>query len=114
MLKIDLDLSPFKKSKAQVLSQTVNAKFLSRAKILFEKLKDGRQPPVLWTDKKLLAVQVMHNHQNDRIYAVSKEDIPLNERIAYKHQKPASILVWADVASTGKILPSSSLKRGKN
>ena len=66
-LKIDFNLSPFKKSKAQVMSQTVKAKRLSRAKLLLKKLKDGRQPPVLWTDKKLFTVQVIHNHQNDRI-----------------------------------------------
>ena len=42
ILKIDLNLSPFKKSKAQVPSQTVNAKRLNRAKLLLEKFKDGR------------------------------------------------------------------------
>ena len=94
VLKIDFDLSPFKKSNARVLSQTVNAKKLSSAKLLFEKLKDGRQSPVLWTDEKLFTVQTIHNHQNDRIYGVNKEDIPLNERIAYKRQKSASVWFW--------------------
>ena len=56
VLKIDFDLSPFKKRKAQVLSWTVKAKRLSQAKLLFKKLNDGRQPPVLWTDKKLLTL----------------------------------------------------------
>ena len=73
VLKIYFNLSPFNKSKAQVLSQTVKAKIRSRAKLLLEKLKDGRQ---LWTDKKLLTVQAIHN---DQIYAVKKDDIPLNE-----------------------------------
>ena len=102
VMKIDLNLSPFKKSKAQVLSQIIKVKRLSRAKSLFEKLKDGRQPPVLWTDKKLLTVLEIHNYQNDRIYAVNKENIPLNERIAYKRQKPASVMVWVGVTSTGE------------
>ena len=102
VLKIDLNLSPFKKSKAQVLSYIVKVKRLSLAKLLFETLKNGRQPPVLWTDKKLFTVLEIHNHQNDRIYAVNKEDIPLNERIAYKRQKPASVMVWVGVTSTGE------------
>ena len=42
VLKIDFNPSPFKKSKAQVLSQTAKAKRLSQAKFLFEKLKDGK------------------------------------------------------------------------
>ena len=84
--KVDLNLSPFKKSKAQVLSQTVKAKRLSQAKLLFEEIKDGRLPPVLWTDKKLFTVQATH-----------KEDILLNEQIAYKCQKPVSVIVWSVV-----------------
>ena len=83
VLKIDLNLSPFNKSKAQVLSQNVKAKRLSRTKLLFEKLKDGRQPPVLRLAEKLFTVQALHNHKHDRINAVNKEDIPLNGRIAY-------------------------------
>ena len=60
---------------------------------------------MLWRDKKLLTVQAIHNHQNDRIYAVNKEDIPLNEQIAYKRQKPKSVMVWADVTTTGEKTP---------
>ena len=60
---------------------------------------------MLWTDEKLLVIQAIHNHQNGRIYAVNKEDIPLNERIAYKRQKPASVMVWAGVTSTGEKPP---------
>ena len=47
-------------------------------------------------------VPAIHNHQNDRIYAVNKEDIPLNERVVYKRQKPESVMVWASVTSTGE------------
>ena len=112
VLKIDLNLSPFKKNKAQVLSQTVKVKRLNRAKILFKKFKDGRQPPVLWTDERLLTVQAMHNHQNDSMYAVNKEDIPLNERIANKCQKSASVMVWEGVASTGGKTPPIIIERG--
>ena len=46
--KIDFNLSPFK-NKAQVLSQTLRAKILNRAKRLLEKLKEGRQPLVMRT-----------------------------------------------------------------
>ena len=112
VLKNDLNVSSFKKSKAQVLSQTVKAKRMSRAKLLLEKLKDDSQPPVLWTDEKLFTVQAVHNHQNDRIWAVNKEDIPLNERIAYKRQKPASVMVWAGVTSTGEKTPLIFIEEG--
>ena len=86
----------------QVLSQTVKANKLSRSKFLLEDLKDDRQPPVLLTDKKLSTVKAIHNRKNDRIYAVNKENIQLNGRIANKRQKPVSVMVWAGVASTGE------------
>ena len=112
VLKIDLNQSSFKKSKTQVQSQTVKAKRLNRAKHLLEKLKDGRQSPGLWTDRKLFTVQAIHHHQHDRIYAVNKEDIPLNERIAHKRQNPASVMVWAGVTSTGEKTPLIFIEEG--
>ena len=114
LLKIDLNPSLFKKSKARVLSQTIKTNRLSRAELLLAKLRDGRKPPVLWTDKKLFTVQEIYNHQNDWIYAVNKEDIPLNEGIAYKRKKIASVIVWAGVTSTVEKTPLNIIEEGKN
>ena len=58
---------------------------------------------MLWSDEKLFTVQVMYNHQNDQIYAVNREDIPLNERMSYERQKPLSVLFLAGVTSAGEI-----------
>ena len=63
------------------------------------------QPPVLWTDEELFTVQAVHNHQNDQIYEVNKDDIPLNERLMFQRQKPASVMVWGGVTSTGEKTP---------
>ena len=105
VLKNDLNLSPYKKTKAQLLSQAAKTKRAQRSKLLLEKLADDTQPPVLWTDEKLFTVQAVHNHQNDRIYAVNKGDIPLNDRLMFQRPKPASVMVWAGVTSTGKKTP---------
>ena len=48
----------------------------------------------------------------DRIHAVNKEDIPLNERINYKCQKPASVMVWAGVTSTSEKTPLIFIEEG--
>ena len=95
-----------------MLSQTVKAKRLSQAKLISKTLKDGRQPPVLWTDKKSCTIQAIRNHQNSRIYAMNKKDIPLNERIAYKCQKLASIMVRPGVSSTGENTPLVLIEEG--
>ena len=54
----------------------------------------------------------MHNHQNDRIYAVNKDDIPLNERLMFQKQKPASVMVWGGVTSTGEKTPLIFIEEG--
>ena len=62
---------------------------------------------MLWTDERLFTDQAI-----DRMYAMNKKDIPLNERIAFKCQKPASILVWAGVTSTGEKTPLIFIEEG--
>ena len=42
------------------------------------------------------------NSQNDRIYAAAFEDIPEQERIVQRFQKPGSVMVWGAVSSRGK------------
>ena len=42
-------------------------------------------------------IYAVHNHQNDRIYAVNEQDISLNDRLMFQRQKPASVMVWAGV-----------------
>ena len=76
VLKNDLNLLPNKIAKAQLLSQATKTKRLQRAKLLLENLRNGTQPPVLWTDEKLFTVQAVHNPQNDRIYAVNRVTSP--------------------------------------
>ena len=95
VLKNDLNLAPYKITKSQLLSQATKTKRLQRAKFLLENPRYGTQPPFLWTDKKLFTVQAVHHPQNNRIYAVNKSDIPLNNRLTFWKQKPASVMVWA-------------------
>ena len=58
-------------------------------------------PQVLWTDEKLFTVQAIYNSQNDWIWIESKDSMPDECRISFRRQKPASIMLWAGVTSTG-------------
>ena len=93
---------PLQENKSPVTDTAAKTKKLQRTKLLLKKLRDGTQPPILWTDEKLFTVYDVHNHQNDRIGAANKQDIPLNSRLMFQRQKPASAIVWAGVASTGE------------
>ena len=111
LIKKDLKLSPYKKTKALLLTQAAKTNRLQRAKLLMKKLRDGTQRPVLWTNEKLFTVLAVHNHQNDWIWEANKQDIPLNNRLIFQRQKPAFVMVWAGVASTREKTPLF-LKKG--
>ena len=57
VLKNDVNLSPYKITKAQLLLQATKTKRLQRAKLLLQNLRDGTQLSLLWTDEKLFTVQ---------------------------------------------------------
>ena len=56
VFKNDLNLSPYKITEAQLLSQATKTKRLQRVKFLLENLRDSTQPSVLWTVEKLFTV----------------------------------------------------------
>ena len=58
--------------------------------------------PVFWTDEKVFTVEAVHNTQNDRTWAKNIENISVEQRIAFRRQKPASIMVWDGVTSCGR------------
>ena len=93
VLKNDLNLSPCKIIKAQLLSQATKTKRLQRAKLLLENLRDATHPPVLCTNEELFTVQAVHNPQNDWIYAVNKSDISLNDRLMFGDRN--LLLLWS-------------------
>ena len=112
VIKKDLKVFPYKKTKAQLLTQPAKTKRIQRAKLVLKKLRDGTQPLVLWTDGKLFTVQAVLHHQNDRIWAVNKQDIPLNYRLMFQRQKPVSVMVWAGVGATGEKTPLFFFEEG--
>ena len=66
--KKNLKLSPYQKTKAELLSQAAKTKRLQRAKFLLKKLKDGTQPPVLWTEEKLFTVLTEFGQQVNKAF----------------------------------------------
>jgi len=112
VLKKDLKCRPYKKVKRQLLSGPTREKRLQRARLLLKRLKDCTQPTVLWTDEKLFTVQAIHNPQNDRVWCQKIEKIPVENRISFQRQKPASVMVWAGVTSCGLKTPLVFIEQG--
>lgn len=112
VIKKDLGMRPFKKTKRQLISAPTRAKRLMRAKLLRQQLQSASMPPVVWSDEKLFTVQAIHNSQNDRVYGKNLQEIPVETRTAFRRQKPASIMVWAAVTSDGHKSPLIFIPEG--
>ncbi len=112
LVRKELGMFPFKKRRRQLLSEATKFKRLQRGRDLLCQLQQSTLPPILWTDEKLFTVQAVHNHQNDRVLAGRKEDIPVELRTAFRRQKPPSVMVWAGVTTDGRKTPLIFMEEG--
>lgn len=111
ILKDDLKLRPWKKTKGQKLTESQKKNRLDRAKALKERFANGKQRQILFTDEKFFPIEEAFNHQNDRIWA---EEKPSNdERVVQRQMKPKGVMVWMGVGYNAKaplIFVKSGLK----
>jgi inhibitor of nuclear factor kappa-B kinase subunit alpha len=99
ILKNHLGLKAFKLQKAHLLTDTMKATRLKMCKALKRRFAAGRHKSILFSDEKLFTIEQSHNHQNDRIWAI---EVPLQDKLVNRSQKPKSVMVWAGVTSNGK------------
>ena len=95
IVRNDLNMTPFKFRKRQLLNEVTMAKRLTRGRFLLKWMKINPGIPVIWSDEKLFTVEMDFNHHNDRVLSVRVEDIPVDQRTVFKRQSPASVMVWA-------------------
>ena len=62
----------------------------------------------------MFTVEAVTKMQNDRVCAHSPGDLSVNVRSHLRRQKPASVMVWADVASDGSKSPLVVIDEGVN
>lgn len=58
---------------------------------------------IVFSDEKLFLLQESHNAQNNRIYAVSKGQIPACIRLVERYQNVSSVMVWGAISAKGKL-----------
>ncbi|CAF3422602.1 unnamed protein product [Rotaria socialis] len=76
ILQIDLGLKPYQKRKLDGLSTKQTVARLKRCKALLAQHGSDDIRKIVFSDEKLFVVQQKYKRQNDRIYALSIEDIP--------------------------------------
>ncbi len=85
----NLGLFPYKKHRCQLLSEATKVKHLLHSHKILWQLSSDTAPPVLWTDEKLFTIWAIHNAQNDRVLARSKDNILVEMHSAFRRQNHA-------------------------
>ncbi len=111
IIRKDLKMTAYHLQKCQLLSAMTMQKRLQRAKLLQKWMKAQTDTSIIWTDEKIFTVQTVHNH-HDRILAQNIKTVPMNKKIIFCRQHTASIIVWGDVTSCGKITPLIFIPEG--
>ena len=112
VLKFDLKQQCFKYVRRQVLSAATVEKRRLRGRILLDWLNRDTRSSVIWSDEKIFTVQQAWNRQNDRLWAVDLEAIPINQRTVFVRQHPAHVMVWAGVTCDGRKTPLIVIPEG--
>lgn len=102
LIREDLHMRAYRPQRAQLLSAPTRAKRLQRSRQLFQRFTPSQVESIVFSDEKQFRLQETYNRQNNRVYAVRIEDLPVQQRIIQRVQKPASLLVWAAVSFRGK------------
>ena len=99
VLKHDLKLKPFKKSKRHGLTMKSMNDRLMKCRSLVRGRAGSR---ILFSDEKLFLLQPSLNVQDDRIYAVSLTDIPTTRKSVQRFQNVPKVMVWGAVSKEHK------------
>ena len=102
ILKEDLGLHPYKKRKVHGLTIAQIQKRFTRSKQLINWLDDHDLEKVVFSDEKLFGVEEKLNSQNVRIYAMSIEDIPEEQRTVKRFKNEKKVMVWCGISKKGK------------
>ena len=102
IVKEDLCLYPYKKRRVRGLTHDQIQKRLIRSRQLIKQHGGKDLDSMVFSDEKLFGVEERLNSQNDRIYALSIEDVPEEKRTVMRFQNEGKIMVWGGVSKAGK------------
>lgn len=103
LLHNDLRSKTFEKRKNHGLTTKQIEARLERCKLLTKVHGVRKVRKTIFSDEKLFVMRQSYNAQNDRIYALSVEDIPRHVRTVPRYQNASSAMVWGAVSYQGKL-----------
>ena len=102
ILKYDLGVKSFKRTKTEALTPLTIGKRLQRCHKLVTRLKNVDHENIVFSDEKIWSIEEKYNSQNSRVYSISRENIPEEVKHVATTLHPKSVMVWAGISAKGK------------
>lgn len=102
IMKNKLQVKAYKIQKVQDLTAAQKKVRLERAKALKARHARSELNNLVFSDEKIFTVQQIVNKQNDRVYLKDRSSIGNEHLLAFRKQKPASLMVWAAITRNGR------------
>lgn len=100
--KSELGCKSLKLQKGQHMTDKVAEVRKKRCQALRRRHGANRHRKILFSDEKFFNIEQAHNIQNDRVLVPSSSVANRRGRSISRTQKPAGLMVWAGVSTTGK------------
>ncbi|EYC39473.1 hypothetical protein Y032_0655g1201 [Ancylostoma ceylanicum] len=97
IVKDYLKLKAYKRNKCHFLTEDAKKKRKDRCQKLLRRIQGGLHRLIVFTDEKVFTVEQAFNKQNDRVYARSQPNCPVERR-----SHPKSVMVFAGITADGK------------
>ena len=101
ILKIDLGLHPYKKIIEPSLSDDHKVKRKRFANWVRTNFRKEDTLKILFSDEKFFDIDGVYNSQNDRVWAVDRDDADIKGGIHHSRKFPQKVMVWLGACSKG-------------
>lgn len=108
IIKCDLHMNAYKKQKIHGLTVAQKKARVTKCKDL---LAWHAGDEIIFSDEKMFQLQDTHNQQNDRVYGISLNSIPVNKLAVERFQGVSAVMVWGAISKKGKF-PLLFIDRG--
>ena len=101
ILKDDLNLKPYSRKIQPKISQDQKVKRLKFANWIRTNFRKEDTLKFVFSDEKMFDIDGVYNSQNDRIWAVNRDEADANGGIKQVQKFPQKVMVWLGVCSRG-------------
>ncbi|CAF5170766.1 unnamed protein product, partial [Rotaria magnacalcarata] len=101
ILKVDLELKPYKKVIEPSFSDDQKIKREKFANWVRNNFRKEETMRILFSDEKFFDIDDVYNSQNDRVWAVDRADADEKGGIQQRRKFPQKVMVWLSACSKG-------------